>query len=143
MAGADACAVISMEVLEEKDVVPPVGVDLEDLGVAVDGAAAAVIAFEDRDHSSRNLGGDFPEVQLLTRAGGALHREVVAEPVVVLLQRLDEQIVDGKPDRTAPVGIAAEIARQRLRRGVIEAVGLRIDLLPVDVRAGVVLRVKE
>ena len=47
----------------------------------------------------------------IARAGGALDFEIVAQVVVELLQRLDQQIIHRKPDRPAPVRIAAEQAR--------------------------------
>src|SRR5690349_7649419 len=49
VAGADAGAVVAVEVLIEQDVVAPVGIVLELLGVAVNGSAAVCIAGEGPD----------------------------------------------------------------------------------------------
>ena len=56
-----------------------------------------------------------PEVHHLPRAGRAFHLEIVAEVVVELLQRFDQQVVDREPDRPAPVGVAAEQRRWSIR----------------------------
>ena len=47
------------------------------------------------------------------RAGSrrALHLEIVAVVVMEFLQRFDDQEIDREPDRSAPVGIAAEVPR--------------------------------
>ena len=75
-----------------------------------------------RRGAARDLARDLREVHEDARAGGALDAQVVAVEVVVALQRLDEQVVDGEPDRAAPVRVAAEeagrrLARRRSRRG--------------------------
>ena len=44
-------------------------------------------------------------------AGGEFHLEVVAEVILISLERLDQQKIDREPNRAAPVGIAAEQAR--------------------------------
>ncbi len=46
----------------------------------------------------------------------------VAVEVVIALQRLDEQVVDRKPDRPAPVRVAAEQAGVRFARLVVDAI---------------------
>ena len=48
--------------------------------------------------------------------------------MVVAFQRLDQQVVDGKPDRAAPVGIAAEQAGGGLARLVIDPVFLAVEV---------------
>src|SRR5438105_9719908 len=48
--------------------------------------------------------------------------------MVVALQRLDEKVVDRKPDGTAPVGIPAEESRRGFRRLVIHAAQLAVGL---------------
>jgi hypothetical protein len=58
---------------------------------------------------------------------------------MVALQRLDQQVVDRKPDRPAPVGVAAEEAGGGLARLVVHPMFLAIepeDVRPVAVGAG-------
>ena len=56
--------------------------------------APPVLAQEDRRQPPRQLGRDLPQGHHLPRAGRALHLEVVAEVVVELLERLDQQVVE-------------------------------------------------
>src|SRR5262245_53226940 len=61
---------------------------------------------------------------MFSRAGRALDGEVVTVVVMKLLQRLDDQVIDREPDRSAPVRIAAEEARPRFGRFVVDRVEL-------------------
>ena len=63
-----------------------------------------------------------PQVQAAAGAGRALHLEFVAEEVMELLKRLDDQEVDREPDRTSPVGVAAKQPGLRLRRLIVDLV---------------------
>ena len=72
-------------------------------------------------------------------AGGALDLQAVAVEVMVALQRLDQQVVDRKPDRAAPVGVAAEEAGGGLAGLVVHPMLLAVeteDVRPVLVDAG-------
>ena len=60
-------------------------------------------------------------VDLASGALRKLHRERVAEEVVELLERLDEEEVHGKPDRSPPVRVAPEEAGPRLGGLVVDA----------------------
>src|SRR5690348_13687238 len=59
--GAQASAIVAVEILEEQDQVAPVGVHLESLGPAVHGAAASLVAREDPDQAVSQLATDFWE----------------------------------------------------------------------------------
>src|SRR5882762_4841325 len=63
----------------------------------------------------------------MTRAGGELHLEAVAQVVVELLERLDHEVVHRKPDRAAPVRVAAEEAAFRFGGLVVDAVLLAVQ----------------
>ena len=82
---------------------------------------------EDPDEAAREVGRDLPERALAARAGGAFDLELVAEKVVVLLQRLDQQEVDRKPYGPAPVRVAAEERRGRLAGLVVEHEALAVE----------------
>ena len=59
--------------------------------------------------------------------GRTLHLEIIAEIVMELLQRLDHQEIHRKPDRAAPVRVAAEQSGRRLGRLVVDAVLVAVD----------------
>ena len=59
---------------------------------------------------------------------GKWHGKTVAEKVVKFLQRLDEQIIDRKPQRPAPVGIAAKEPGSGLGWFIIHPVFGTIDV---------------
>src|SRR5262249_17471656 len=96
-------SVVAVEVFVEEDQVAPVLVGLELLRATADGAAAVLVAQEDVVQAAGDLAGGLPERRGPAGAGGEFDAEVVAGEVVELLQRLDEQEVDGEPDRSAPV----------------------------------------
>src|SRR5437773_2032677 len=98
MAGADARAEVAVEVFVEEDVVAKVRVGLELLGSAEDGSPAVFVQEEGPDHPARQLDRGVAEAHLLARAGGKLHPELLAVEVVELLERLDDEVVDGEPD---------------------------------------------
>src|SRR5437667_4094518 len=110
MTCADAPAGIAVEVLVKQNEIVPVAVGLKFRNVAVDRPLASFIAEEDLRKSARELGGHFPQREHVSGARRELNFEIVAEVVKKLLQRLDEQEVYGKPDRSATVGIPAEQA---------------------------------
>src|SRR5262245_42521619 len=90
VAGADPGAVVPLEVLVEEDVVPPVGVRLEDLRPAVDRPPPIGPAQEGTGEPPGELGGDVPQGHPAPRVTRELHLERVPEEVVVLLERLDQ-----------------------------------------------------
>src|SRR5262249_38090385 len=66
--------------------------------------------------------------------------ELVAQEVVELLERLDEQVVDRKPDRAAPVAVPSEqtggalpglVAKRIAHPARLEPVGA-VEVLPAD-----------
>ena len=66
--------------------------------------------------------------QSLSGAGRTLHFEMVAIEVVVALDRLDDEIAGGKPNRAAPVRVAPKQPGIRFARHIFD---------PVHVTAGV------
>src|SRR5262245_39913182 len=67
-----------------------------------------------------NLARDLPKSHHLSRPGGKLNLEAIAEIEVKFLQRLDQKKINREPDRPAPVGIPAEQPAARLRRLVVD-----------------------
>src|SRR5437879_12663902 len=105
MARADAGAVVAVEVFVQPDEVPPVGVGLGLGDAPVNRPSPVRPAQENAGQASGVLGSHVPEGRALIRSGRALDLKAGAVEVVELLKGLDQQIVDGKPDRSAPVGV--------------------------------------
>src|SRR5262249_22780966 len=103
VAGANAGAVVSVEIFVEQDEILPMRIAMERLRAPVHRAPTVRPAKEDPAEPPRQLVGNLGERAQLARASGTLHSEAVAEVIVELAQRLDDQEVDGKPDRPAPV----------------------------------------
>ncbi len=69
--------------------------------------------------------------------------------MMILLQRFDEQVIDRKPDGTAPVGVATEKPRGRIARFVVNAMlaaiehkDVRMFLMKARERANAIRRKK-
>src|SRR5215831_11997500 len=121
MRRADAAAAVAVEVLVEVQVVAKLAVVLH-LGIQrVDLTHAGRVLQKDSRETVRQLLGDLIDGHKMSRAGRTLDLETVPVVVVKLLKRLDDQEVDGKPHRTAPIGVASEEARSRLGRLVVHA----------------------
>src|SRR5258705_13593819 len=129
MARANAGAVIAVEVFVQPDEISPVRVGLELGDASVDRPSAIRPAQENTGQASGELSGYVPEGRALTRSGRALDLKAGTIEVVELLKGLDQQVVDGKPDRSAPVGISAEEPRARFVRVVVECGLLGTDLV--------------
>src|SRR5437762_11470757 len=78
-------------------------------------------------HPARQFARYLPQVHHLSRSSRELDFEVVAEVVVKLLQRLDEQVVRREPDRAAPVGVATKQPCRRFARLIIHAVLIAVQ----------------
>src|SRR6266542_1161693 len=119
MAGADAAPTLTVEVLVERDVIAPLCIVLKGHIVAEDRPAALLVTQKDSGEPPREFLRHLPKRQLRAGAGRAFDREIVAVELVVFLERLDQQEIDGEPDRPPPVGIPAEGPGARLARLVI------------------------
>src|SRR4051812_17274945 len=98
MAGAQAGAVVAVEVLVEEDQVAPVRVFLELACPAVDRPPAALVLQEDARESTAEFLGYLIEGHHSARARRALDLELVAVVGVVLQQCADDQSIDRRPD---------------------------------------------
>src|SRR5437867_8577163 len=108
MAGAQALAGFAVEIFVEQYQVPPMRVGGPARIVAMAGAAAAVVGKKNTRQPSRQLAVNLVQCQPYSGTGGTLDFEMVAVEVVIALQRLDQEVIGWKPDRPAPVRVAAE-----------------------------------
>src|ERR1700683_1093621 len=127
MTCAEAGAVVAMKVLVEQNQISPVRIVLEYFGSTVDGPAAVVATQERTDHTARKFGGPLPQIAVFPGASRAFNLEILAIVMMKLLQRLDQEIVHGKPDGPAPVRISAEHRVGRFRGFVLHATGMAVD----------------
>src|SRR5207237_49095 len=119
---------VAVEILVEQDQGAPVRVVGPARVIAVAGPASALVGQKNRGQAARQFAGNFMERQRISGAGRALDLEAVAVEVVVAFERLDEEIIDGKPDRSAPVRVAAEEPGARFARSVFHAMRLAAGL---------------
>jgi len=103
MRGAEACGVITVEVLAEEDIVAPGGVGLERFGPAEARTSSRRITRENGNEAVAQVGCDLVEGQPAAGACRILDRQVIAEEGVIPLERADDEIVDREPDGPAPV----------------------------------------
>ena len=105
MTGANAGAVVAVEMLIEQQAVAPMGVLLELADAPEHGPVAMLVALEDVDHPVGDLFGDL--VRISDLAVRSHQAETRAKAFCILAQRLHDQVSGGEPDGTAPVGVAA------------------------------------
>ena len=127
MAGADTGTIVAVKIFVKRDEIAPVIIALELFRAAEDRPAAAVVAQKNACQTLRNLTGNLPEIRQLTRARGTFDFIIVAQKEVKLLQRLDKQVIDRQPNRSTPIGIAAEQSRTRFRRFVVDSIFRAVD----------------
>src|SRR5262249_53416879 len=113
MACANSSAVVAVKVFVEQDQVAPVRVFLKLCGSSKNRPVTIAATKEGPGKAPGKLGGYFPQRHHISGAGRALDFEIVAQVMVKLLKRFDDQVVDREPDGASPVGIAAEEARAR------------------------------
>src|ERR671925_1782990 len=139
VAGADAGTAVAVEVFIEKHEVAPMRITGEALDAAVDWATPVRVAQEDPREPARQLGGDLGERHHVARARRELDLQLAAVEMIEALQRLDDEEVHWKPDRSPPVGVPSEQPARRFRRLVVDTVRVPLDVQ--DVRMlGVVTR---
>src|SRR5690348_16901349 len=131
MACADAGAVVAVKVFVEQHMIPPVRIPLKQFRAAEHRPPAITVPKERPDEATRKLRGHLPDRRLPSRPEGIFHPVLIAEKEMKLLKRFDEQIVDGEPDRSAPIRIPAELRSARFRRLVVDSVLMAHDVQDV------------
>src|SRR5581483_5664573 len=108
MACTTASPGIPVEVFVKQEMVAPVGVGLIQPHVSEDGSASVRVACENSLQPAAQLIRDLAQRPHLTRPSRTLDQKIVAVIHMEFFQRFDEQVVDRKPDWSAPVRVAAE-----------------------------------
>src|SRR5712664_3154761 len=128
MAGADSGPVVAMKIFVEQDEVAPMRIALKEIDAACNRPAAVRITQKDVCEPPGNFGRYLPEIRFVAGMRWTFHFEIFAVVVMKLLQRFHQEIINRKPDRSAPVRISAEKARRGLRRLVFEPAHLSIHM---------------
>src|SRR5262245_17727827 len=117
-----------MEVLIKQDQVAPVRIGLEFFAVSVHWTATGGISEKQLDEPVGEVGRHLPEIGRVAgpRRKGKL--EIVTQEIMMLLQRLDDEVVQGKPHRAAPIRIPAEYSGRRLPGFVIQDKPLPVEV---------------
>ena len=121
VASAAAPTCVAIEVFVEQNQIAPVGIGRVAIFIAVTRSAAVCVGCEYLYESSRKLGGDFVEVHIAAGTCWAFDLEVIAVEIMIALERFDNRVVDGEPNRAAPVGIATERVSRGFAGIVIDA----------------------
>ena len=136
-----AGAVVAVEVLVEQEVITPVRVLLKFAGRSIERTPPVIVPQKDAGQPTRDFLGNLIQRHVPARARWTFDGEIIPVVAVILQEGPDDQAVDGHPDRSAPVGVAAEHAGIGLRRQVRHAVfptprGEHIGMLGVVAREG-------
>src|SRR5712691_1578121 len=97
-------------------------IGLELLEIPEHRATTILILQEYVRHTARHFSRYLPKGHHISGSGWALNLEVVAQIVMKLLKRLDEQVVDREPNGATPVGVAPKQSRRRLAGLIVDAV---------------------
>ena len=108
MARAEAAAGFAVEVFVKQNQVSPMRVGGVFLDLAMAGPRAVFVRQESAGQPAGDLLRGFLQVHHVPGAGGAFDLEAVAIEMVITLERFDDQVIDREPDRSAPIGVAAE-----------------------------------
>src|SRR6266571_855383 len=114
MAGSYSGAGIAVEIFVKQNQVTPVWVGLELFEITEHRSAPSLILEKYVRHATRQFSRYFPQGHHLSRSGWELDFEVVAQVVMKLLKRFNEQVVHREPNGATPVGVAAEQSGRRL-----------------------------
>src|SRR5262245_51359177 len=117
--GAETAAGVAIVIFVEQEVVLEVRIGLHLLVAAEDRSPSVAVAPEDVDQAAPQLVGDLFQRLLPAGPDRAFDAKLVAVELVELVQALDDQIVERHPDRTAPIGVAAEKIALRFGRDIL------------------------
>src|SRR5580692_7471856 len=128
MAGAQASAIISVEILVKQNVILPMRIGLKFLCTSVYRSTARLIAEEYSGQPISNFSGHLEQVHVTAGTGWTLDLEVVSVIQIIGKQRADQQGVHRHPYGAPPVGVPTKHAGIGFCREVIYAIFLGIDV---------------
>src|SRR5262249_51409894 len=123
MAGPNPCTSLTVEVLVEQDLVPPMLI-VPPAVIAVGRPASFLVEDEQARQPSRDLLADLQEIQLASGADWTLDLEVIPEVGVLVDQGADEHELHRHPYGSAPVGVPPEHPSVRVARNIGDTVVL-------------------
>ena len=109
MLGTQTFPGVPVKIFVKQNQVPARRVVAEVRRVAVTGPSPLRIRQKKASQAQGDLIGDLLQVAAVAGTGGTLDLQLVPVMVMVALQGFDNEIIDRKPDGTAPVGVAANI----------------------------------
>src|SRR5258708_4897034 len=110
MTGAEAAAGFTVKIFVEENQIAPVWIGREPFIRSVTRAPAFFIREENAGESQVKFLSDLLQVHQPPGARGAFHPQMVAVEMMVSFERLDEQVIERKPNWTAPIRVPAEDA---------------------------------
>jgi hypothetical protein len=105
---AGTSASVSIEVFVEGHIIAKIFVLLETRVEGIHLASPLAVLEKDPNQAGRKFSGYLVDGDKSARTGWVLDFEVVSIVVMELLQRFDDEKIPREPDRTTPVGVAAE-----------------------------------
>src|SRR5262245_38150807 len=108
MAGAEPGPIVAMEVLVEQNEIAPVRILLEFPGSSINRTPSLSVAQKDAGQAPAQFLSNLIEGHLLPRTGGTFNFEIIPVKGVIVQQCPDNEAIDGNPDGSTPVGVAAE-----------------------------------
>src|SRR5260370_127952 len=127
MAGPQAAPGFTVEVFIKQNEVTPMRVAGVLVDLAVTWAFATFVRQKNTGKPERKFVRHFLERQHVSGADGTFHLERFAIEQVITLERFDDEKVDRKPNRPAPVRVATEKITRSFARNVINAVFVVAD----------------
>ena len=120
--GAEAFTGLGVKILVEQHQVLPRGIIIVTFGDAPAETRSITIRIflEDGDQAFADEICDLIQGQFMARTSRSFDLEGVPVEMVIALERFDDEEVDGKPDRAAPVRVAAEHPAVALARDIAD-----------------------
>jgi hypothetical protein len=117
-----------MEIFMELNKLSPMRVMLKNVLTTIDGPLPCRVSEEDMVQTTRNFRGYLPQGLDPSGVRRTFNQKRVAEKMVEFLQRFDEKEIDGKPDRSPPIGIPSKKARGRFCGFIVHTVLHSVDM---------------
>src|ERR1700761_4855548 len=115
MRGTETFPCVAMKIFVEGQAVAPGGVPLKEPVLSKGGSSSVIIAQEKPEQSALEFFGHLFKGREPARAGGQFDGKIFPEACMQVPQGFDGEKIQGKPDGSAPIRVAAEQAGAGLR----------------------------